>query len=118
MLFRSDENHYVRMEAAMALGRIGGDPTVIVPALVRCLEEETNGFQSTLIITAITRFGTNARPAIPILVKIIESKQIGVANHALGALQKIDPETAKPFIEKRDAGGTNAPLASPPLREQ
>jgi len=102
-----DENHTVRLEAAISLRWTGGDPAVIVPAIVQCLDEETDSFQSTRIIAVIAAFGTNASPAIPALVRIIESENGNTAIHALGALRKIDPETAKPYIEKWKARHTN-----------
>jgi len=110
-----DENHYVRLEAAISLRRIGGDPAVVVPAIVQCLDEETDSFQSTRIIAVLAGFGTNARPAIPELIRIIESNNANIAIHALGALWKIDPETAKPFVEKWKASQTNelVPLVAP-----
>ena len=102
-----DENHTVRLEAAISLRWTGGDPAVVVPAIVQCLDEETDSFQSTRIIAVLAGFGTNARPAIPELVGIIESHNANIAIHALGALRKIDPETAKPYIKKWKASHTN-----------
>ena len=108
-----DKDVRVREMAAVSLGDIHQKPETVVPALLASIEKETDILPMNYLLGGIARFGTNARPAIPVLVKIIESKRIMVADHALGALRKIDPEAAKPFIEKRDAGNTNAPLASP-----
>lgn len=114
-----DEDHFVQERAAHSLGLIGGNPATIVPALVQCLEHETDAFGSTLIIATIARFGTNARPAIPALIKIIESKRIVVAGHALGALRKIDPDAARPYFEKWEAGtaGSSQTIPSPAERK-
>jgi hypothetical protein len=82
--------------------------------LLASIEKETDILPINYMLGGIARFGTNARPAIPALIKIIESKRIMVADHALGALRKIDPEAAKPFIEQWKTGITNTPRATPP----
>jgi hypothetical protein len=48
--------------------------------------------------------GTNAGPAVPLLVHILESNPAefhsSTKEQALGNLMKIDPDTAKPFVQK------------------
>lgn len=114
-----DKDVGVREMAAISLGHIHQKPEMVVPALLASIEKETDIVPMNYMLGGIAHFGTNARPAIPVLVKIIESKQIGVANHALGALRKIDPEAAKPFIEKWETGITNLPSTnSAPARQK
>jgi HEAT repeat protein len=96
-----DKDVCVREMAAISLGDIHQKPETVVPALLASIEKETDIVPINYLLGGIARFGTNARPAIPVLVKIIESKRIMVADHALGALRKIDPDAAKPFVEKQ-----------------
>jgi HEAT repeat protein len=96
-----DKDVCVREMAAISLGDIHQKPETVVPALLASIEKEADIVPINYLLGGIARFGTNARPAIPVLVKIIESKRIMVADHALGALRKIDPDAAKPFVENR-----------------
>lgn len=101
-----DEDPIVREASAIALGHIHVDAERAVPALIACIEAETNGpVRSPLMVAALGRFGTNARPWAPVLVKWIESNRFGVfSGSALNALSRIDPESAKLLIEKRKMG--------------
>lgn len=105
-------NKDFRIRAATALGHFGRQTRaaaiapIVVPAMVRCIQTETND----IYFWALGNFGTNAKPAVPVLTNILESK---LPFHtpkpaALGALDRIDPETAKPFVEKWKASLTNA----------
>lgn len=105
-----DKDAGVRQHSAIALGHIGKQPEVVVPALFARLEMETNvpAF-SPLMVSPIARFGTNAKPWSPVLVKMIESNRFGFfANAALGALKRIDPEAAEPLLQQRELLRTNA----------
>jgi hypothetical protein len=117
-----DKNEGVRINAVRSLGFIREDAPIVVPALIRCLEEETNNpIIPSDYFWALQHFGTNAKPAVPILIKIIKSQKINYippAWGALGALYKIDPEAAQPFIEKWKAGITNASPVNPPSIQQ
>jgi hypothetical protein len=115
-----DEDYEVRETAAYALGSIGTDAPTVVPALMAAFNLETNKPQWPFV-SALGCFGTNATLAVPLLVKILESPdqtaQSGLLKRiTMNALRKIDPETAKPFIEKWKAGFTNTvpTLRQPP----
>ncbi len=108
-----------QIHAIYSLGFIKQDAPVIVPAFVRHIENETNNL---LIlsdyISTLRKFGTNAKPAVPLLVRILESKD-NRTNYfsppkasALVALETIDPQTAKPFVEKWKVSLTNAPFSN------
>ena len=76
LLCLKDKNVITRDNAVRSLGQIGEDAPVVVPALVSCLEAATNHpYPSYALMWSIGRFGTNGQPAVPILEKIIESKQ-------------------------------------------
>ena len=106
-----DKDAHVRQFTAWALGHIGKQPELVVPALFARLEAETNApVPPPLMIAPIARFGTNARPWSSVLVKMIELNRFGIfSGSALGALRKIDPETAEPLIQKREFMRTNSP---------
>ena len=106
-----DKDRGVRDCAAMALGHIGKQPEAVVPALLARIEMGTNApVLSPSMIWPIGRFGTNAKPWSPVLVKMIESNRFGMfSGSALSALKRIDPEAAEPLIQKREFMRTNAP---------
>jgi hypothetical protein len=106
-----------RFCAAGSLGQIKADAPLVVPAIVRCIESDTNNMSRLACFRALWHFGTNAKPAAPVLVHILESDpQFPSPNSpggysqasVVGALEKIDPEVAKPFFEKWKASLTNA----------
>ncbi len=103
--------------AADSLGTIKADAPLVVPALVQCLKSGTNDVNQVSYILALGRFGTNAKPAVPLLVNILKSDPrfpgpeppVVAYRQAvvLGTLRKIDPEIAEPFFEKWKASLTN-----------
>ena len=102
------------------LGMIKKDAPLVVPAIVRYMQRETNNWlELSGPIHVLELFGTNAKPAVPVLVNLLESNPQFPSPESpagyrrawvLGALEKIDPETAKPFVEKWKASMTNLPL--------
>jgi HEAT repeat protein len=99
-----DRNSQVRDIAALSLGHIGKYPEKVVPALLNCLAAETNGLASPLMISALGRFGTNARPWSPLLKQMIETNRFGFyTSAAINALDKVDPESAEPLKHKFQA---------------
>jgi HEAT repeats len=110
-----------RFRAVGALGSIKTDAPLVVPAIVRCIESDTNKWSRLPCIQALGRFGTNAKPAASVLVSILKSdprfpspeSPDGYSQASvLGALERIDPEAAKPFLEKWKASRTNTAPAN------
>jgi len=104
-----DKDEGVREMTAIAMGDIHQEPTQVVPALFACIDAETNpaSLVPNYALGAIGHFGTNARPWSPILVGMIESNRFHYWLNPLGVLNRINPEVAKPLIEKRDADHSN-----------
>lgn len=104
-----DKDEGVRVMTAIALGDIHQEPERVVPALFACIDEEINpaSLVPNYALGAVGHFGTNARPWSPILLGMIQSNRFHYWLNPLGALNKIDPETAKPLIKKRDADYSN-----------
>jgi HEAT repeat protein len=98
----------MRDTAAWALGRIGEDAPVVVPALAQCLQVEADHD----FYQAIERFGTNAQSAVPTLVRIIDSRRHDYLS-ALSALHKINPRLADNYFTQLGIGLTNQPTISP-----
>ena len=102
------KNSDTRDSVANALGRIGEDAPAVVPLLAQCLQLEAN--QN--FYRAIERFGTNAQPAVPTLVKIINSRRYDYLS-AMSALHKINPRLADNYFAELGIGLTNQPAISP-----
>jgi hypothetical protein len=113
LLCLKDKNVITRDNATRSLGQIGQNASVVVPALASCLGAATNHPSYVLsyaLMWSIGRFGTNGQPAVPILEKIIESKQMGYLS-ALQTLHEIDPRLADVYFKQ--FGMTNRPISSP-----
>jgi hypothetical protein len=98
-------NKVVRIRAVAALGHFGREAhaanvaPMVVSAIVHCIQTETNG----MYFWALGNFGTNAELSVPVLTNLLGSfKQpfYPPIPAVLGALNRIDPEAAKPFIEE------------------
>jgi HEAT repeat protein len=108
-----------RVCAVRSLGTIKAEAPLVVPAIIRCIQTDTNYMDRLAYFPALGSFGTNAKAAAPLLVHFLESDSRFPSPESpagyfqarvLGALQRIDPETAKPFMEKWKAGLTNDPI--------
>jgi hypothetical protein len=67
--------------AAAALGKIRADPELVVPRLMECMIDE-KGHGRPDVVEALGEYGEKAKPAVPILLKLLEdksSKEIMVA---------------------------------------
>ncbi|MGH7990075.1 MAG: HEAT repeat domain-containing protein [Limisphaerales bacterium] len=107
-----DINSLWRIRVLRALGLIGEDASVVVPILIRHIQSETNEFIRGNYFEALGSFGTNAKPVVPFLINILKSNPSQSNSwdkaQALGNLMRIDPEIAKPFLERWKASLTNA----------
>ena len=103
--YLGSEDLGLRRVAAESLPKISHDSIEVVPALAKYLETETNRNSGRFeIIFWLGYMGTNARPAIPVLIKLAKSDPRTPAYHAL---YQIAPEIAKPIFEKWKASQTN-----------
>jgi len=87
----NDSNGLVRFRATRCLCAIHMKPEVAVPALVRSLGQP--GVPARETISALTQFGEGAKPAVPRLVSLLESKDPMTRLAAAHALHVIDPTT-------------------------
>ncbi|MBI3850320.1 MAG: HEAT repeat domain-containing protein [Verrucomicrobia bacterium] len=105
-----DEDAVVRSRAASSLALVG-NPATAVPALIKYLEVETNDARFSTL-AALAHLGTNAKPAAPLLVKMMESNR-SLRVIVFPALSRIDPETARTFRHQNEFVLTNAPPRVP-----
>jgi len=85
-----DPDLRVRRCAANSLGRIGARPETVVPALVRAIA--ANAEESGVPVVAVevlAKMGPGARKAVPVLIKLLQSKDARVAATAALALGKV-----------------------------
>ena len=68
--------YMVRDAAGWALGRVGGDPSVVVPALIEGMQD------SCVSLRAAYSLGQIGVPAVPFLVKAHRQRQIDISNLA------------------------------------
>ena len=88
----------VRNVAAMALGNIHDQPTVVVPVLRESLHDPQE-FVRAQAATALGKFGTNAKPAFSVLEELLHDENQDVRNAAAAALRAIDNEAAKAALQ-------------------
>ncbi|HTL16582.1 MAG TPA: HEAT repeat domain-containing protein [Patescibacteria group bacterium] len=84
-------NEGKRLTAAYALSQIHGEPSLVVPVLVKFLSH-TNPLVRTEVVEGLGNFGTNAQPALPALVQSLSDSNRLVRNAATNAFKQINPE--------------------------
>ncbi|MGH7950514.1 MAG: HEAT repeat domain-containing protein, partial [Limisphaerales bacterium] len=114
-------DYTMRIRAIRTLGLIKEEPSAVVSSFLRHVQSETNRITFLLrnnYLSALGNFGTNAAPAVSTLIHILESNSELRNNYpVLMALQKINPEIARPFLEKWKASQTNeTPAEAPAFR--
>jgi hypothetical protein len=109
VLLQSLENQkldqMMRIRANHALGLIHEKASVVVPTILHLMRSQTNQWMIPGYIQVLGNYGTNAKPAVPMLVHILESepewpnKDFSPSKmDAMDALSKIGPEAAKPAV--------------------
>ncbi len=82
-----DGDAQVRAAAARALGEIGSEPTITVPALTEALKDKTVVVKMAAI-NALGQIGKDASPAMPQLRKIAQEKKEKKLSQAANAALK------------------------------
>lgn len=86
----------IRDEGAMGLGSVGRQPK-IAPALMKYLESARTSpstFEARDAIEAMSKFGTNAKPAVPLLLSFLNHPSVYVRDAVTNYLPWIDPDAA------------------------
>jgi len=74
------------------LFRLRTDPGLVVPAYIDALSNDKSPDVRLRAAYGIVNYGTNARPAVPALVKMLNDTNSAVREAAANALKRIDPE--------------------------
>jgi len=93
----TNEDSAIRGDAALGLGSVHLNSETVVPALVRYLEfaKTLNGNgELCTAISAVGLFGTNAKPAIPALLPLLNHSDVYVRTSVTNYLPMIDREIA------------------------
>ena len=104
----TDTNELVRRSAIMALGAIDKDPNVVVPLMIKGLQDSDNMMRYNSA-AVLADFGTNAKPAVAALTNLIKTertlpKQMLVygmeenESRAFRTLLRIDPDAAAKLL--------------------
>jgi hypothetical protein len=93
-----DPDMTIRCDAATALGQIHQEPEKSVRILMDFLEnhrkDRNNLFPSEEAIVSLGQFGAQAKPAVPMLIGLLNDPEQNIRGSATNALRKIDPDAA------------------------
>jgi HEAT repeat protein len=94
----NDSDELTRARAGTSLGLLGQKPEIVVPALIKNLQE-TNGWRvPASAAKGLSRFGTNAVAALPALKAIAQHTDSRVREAVATAIQSIETQ-AEPRLE-------------------
>jgi hypothetical protein len=105
----SDRSIFVRLNAAVALGKLGGDPETFVPVLLRCFHEGDDGTRS-YAIEVLSKLKERAKSAVPDLIySLAVATNCNDRYDLLSALREIDSEQAAKFEPPRPVSTSEPP---------
>jgi HEAT repeat protein len=109
----SDRTMFVRMDAAEALGEVGGDPEIVVPVLLQCVHQG-DGDTRTYALLALAHLKERAKSAVPDLTNSLATvTNIDAHSALLDALMEIDPATAARFQPPKPSAMSTEPFDQP-----
>ena len=105
----SDKSIFVRLNAAVALGKLGGDPEIIVPVLLRCFHEG-DGDTRSYALDILSKLKERAQSAVPDLTYSLAAATNSNDHYfLLSALREIDSKQAAKFEPPRPVGTSEPP---------
>jgi hypothetical protein len=110
----NDKSIFVRLNAAIALGKSGGRPAIFVPVILRCAHE---GDEDTRLyaLDSLGKFKDLAQSAVPDLTNSLAVvTNIIDRSGLLNALREIDPKQAARFDPPRPVGTSTSPPEESP----
>jgi HEAT repeats len=97
----SDRSIFVRLNAAGALGKLGGDPEIIVPVLLQCFHEGDSDTRS-YALDFLSKLKGRAKSAVPDLIYSLAAATNSIDHYSLlNALREIDSKQAAKFEPPR-----------------
>lgn len=92
----NDPEFTVRDDAVSALGTIHEQPERVVPILTDFLQKNrADGILCVEAIGSLAKFGVEAKPAVPILLELLNDKEPQIRSAATNALTQINPEVLR-----------------------
>jgi HEAT repeat protein len=93
----TNKDNTIRNEAAVGLARIPHRRETTLPAILKYLEsiENSDGWELYSAIELLGRFGTNAKPAVPRLLSLLNDSNPRVREAVTNSLLWIDPDAAE-----------------------
>jgi len=88
----------IREEGAVGLGMVGRQPGVAVPALIKYLDfarTSINSFEARGTVYALRNYGTNAIPAVPLLISLLNHEREDIREAVTNSLPSINAEAAR-----------------------
>ena len=85
-LLSTEEHSLMRHEAALSLGMLHEQPELSIPALIKSFDDPDQ-MQRFMVVFALGEFGSEAKPAIPILLQAQKDKDADVRDFAGKILQ-------------------------------
>ena len=105
----SDKSIFVRLDAAEALGKLGGNPEDIVPVILRCFHEGDSDTRS-YALDVLSKLKERARSAVPDLTYSLAAATNRNDHYSLlGALREIDSQQAAKFEPPRPVSTSEPP---------
>jgi hypothetical protein len=88
-----DDEFFVRLNTAAAIGHIGPEAAPAIPALIQALTNQHRGVRFNSVYS-LSLLGPLAKDAVPALKNALKDSDPEVRTKVLEALQKIDPATS------------------------
>jgi HEAT repeat protein len=109
----SDRSIFVRLHAAGAVGKLGGNPETFVPVLLQCFHEGDSGTRS-YALDFLSKLKERARSAVPDLIYSLAAATNSNDHYSLlSALREIDSEQAAKFELPRPVSPSEPPPEEP-----
>ena len=92
-----DPSYTVQYHAILGMGQIRQEPERVIPLLITYLDKPLDPHWARLrncAIGSLRQFGTRAKPAVPILLRLLEDSHANIRSDVTNALKVIDPDAA------------------------
>jgi HEAT repeat protein len=92
-----DSSYTVQYHAILGVGQIRQKPERVIPLLITYLHKPLDPHWAKLrncAICSLRQFGAQAKPAVPMLLRLLEDSHSSIRSDATNALKVIDPDPA------------------------
>lgn len=91
-ILNTNDNSLMRYAAALSLGMLHAKPELSIPALIKSFDDPDQMHRFSVVF-ALGEFGSEAKPAIPLLLQARKDTDADVRDFAGKILQKISPKS-------------------------